>query len=114
MGTAWPLGLVCRGDVEPAVQCKKLRASLHAACNGNLDARDRMIEDAMSLSMFPRNNSPTILQYHALKACQEDSPEHAAFLQMKLQVWESVVAEWGRVYRLEELGQDYSSDSDSE
>ena len=73
-----------------------------------------MIADAMNLSMFPRNNSPTILQYHALKLCQEDSPEHVAFLKMKLQVWGSVMKEWARVYRLEQLGQDYSPDSDSE
>ena len=83
LGTPWPLGLVCKEDVSPAVKCSELRGLLHEACNGNLGARDQMIERAISLSMFPRNNSETILQYNRLATSLPDSSEHVAFLRMK-------------------------------
>ena len=70
-----------------------------------------MIERAMSLSMFSRNNSETILQYNRLATSLPDSPEHVAFLGMKLQVWKGITAEWGRVHRREERGSSDSSDS---
>ena len=94
LGTAWPLGLVCKGDVSPAVKCQQLRGLLSESCNGNAECQNRMVESAMSLSMFSRNNSNTILLYHRLKAdCQTqeaDSPQSVAFLKMKLHVWDTI------------------------
>ena len=108
IGSKWPLGLICRGDVAPAVKCQQLQGLLSESCNGNAECQNRMIDSAMSLSMFPRNNSDTMQMYHSLKASSPGSAEHVAFLKLKLQVWKSIVTEWGRVQRSED------SDSDSE
>ena len=56
----------------------------------NAKHQERMIESAMSLSMFSRNNMYTVTMqmYHTLKAdCQTnvaDSPQAVAFLKLKL------------------------------
>ena len=60
----------------------------------------------MDLSMWKRNNSEVVLQYHSLKTSTPGSVEHVAFLKLKLQVWNNIVAEWGRVQRMGEQDSD--------
>ena len=84
--TPWPEDEFCETDLKCVVG--KLDTDFSFMCNGNNLAGSKMVDEAMELSMFDRNNSPTIIRYNMLR---RDHPGSKEFAELRNKVFMDLV-----------------------